>query len=509
MKQTGEREPRSIFRSVRFKLAIIVILTTVLTNLLAIVIARRVMSRFYENRIKDNLARTYSSCNELFSNDTLGEDYMLQMFTEYVENPDNSEVYIMNPVDQEMYTTVTVTNRSKRGLTALIENTDFEEIRTNRNHFTFQKNTLSDRRIYAESGNMIRNEDSIDLIGVLDNGFYIIIRDRVQGMQENFKYLTGLFTIIMISLLSVEAIAVIFVTGFFTRPIVAMSRSAKKMANLQFDTRVDVHSQDEIGDLGTAMNALSDKLEKAITELKTANLNMQATLKEKEQLEEMRSEFVSHVSHELKTPIALIQGYSEGLRDGVTDDPESMQYYCDVIVDEATKMNTLVKKLLNLNELENGQGEIKVTRFDLTALLGEVIKASDILLSQRRANLEFTTDGQVYAWGDKFMVEQVITNLLTNAIHYVREEGLIRVWIDRKEDTIRVNVFNEGNPIAEKDIDKLFIKFYKADPARTREYGGSGIGLSIVAAIMKKHRQKYGVYNTENGVTFYFELDAH
>ncbi len=507
MKQSGEHH--SIFRSVRFKLAMIVILTTVLTNIVAIVISRRVMSRFYENRIRDNLAKTYASCNELMNNESLGQEYMLQHFSEYVNNPDNSEIYIVNADTMEFYTTVTLTNRSTRGLNAMIENTDFHAISLTRKHYRIEKNTLSDRRIYAESGNMIRNEDSIDLIGVLDNGYLIIIRDRVEGMQENFRYLTSLFTIILITLLFAEAVAVILVTGVFTKPIVEMSRSAKKMANLEFDTHVDVRSEDEIGDLGKAMNALSEKLEKSITDLKTANLNMQATLKEKEQLEDMRSEFISHVSHELKTPIALIQGYSEGLRDGVTDDPENMQYYCDVIVDEAVKMNTLVKKLLNLNELESGQEELSVTRFNVAGLLGEVIKASDILIAQKKARVEYDQKSPVYAWGDEFMIEQVITNFLTNAIHYVPEGGLIRAWIRKNEDKIRISIFNEGNPIAQKDIDKLFIKFYKVDPARTREYGGSGIGLSIVAAIMKKHAQKYGVYNEKNGVVFYFELDAH
>ena len=109
----------------------------------------------------------------------------------------------------------------------------------------------------------------------------------------------------------------------------------------------------------------------------------------------------------------------------------------------------------------------------------------------------------------QFMIEEVITNYLSNAIHYVKDDGIIKVWYERKKNTLRVNVYNDGDIISDEDLDKLFIKFYKTDPARTRDYGGSGIGLSIVAAIMKAHDKDYGVYNSENGVTFYFEVDTH
>lgn len=115
----------------------------------------------------------------------------------------------------------------------------------------------------------------------------------------------------------------------------------------------------------------------------------------------------------------------------------------------------------------------------------------------------------MYVWADEYMIEEVFTNYLTNAIHYVREDGIIKVYYEKKENDIRVCVFNEGNHISDEDIDKLFIKFYKVDKARTREYGGNGIGLSIVAATMEAHGKAYGVENVEGGVVFYFDLDVN
>ena len=280
------------------------------------------------------------------------------------------------------------------------------------------------------------------------------------------------------------------------------------MSDLDFSAKVDVVGNDEIGDLGRSMNNLSSKLEKSIKELKNANLELSNNIREKEELEEMRSEFLSHVSHELKTPLAIIQGYAEGLKSGVADDTETMNYYCDVITDEASKMNALVMKLINLNQIETGN-DLSIEHFDITKLIAETIKNSSILLQEKKATVQFNETKEEFVWADTFMIEEVITNYLSNAIHYVKDDGIIKVWYERKKNTLRVNVYNDGDKISDEDLDKLFIKFYKTDPARTRDYGGSGIGLSIVAAIMKAHDKDYGVYNSENGVTFYFEVDTH
>jgi signal transduction histidine kinase len=316
-----------------------------------------------------------------------------------------------------------------------------------------------------------------------------------------FMYVSMCFVVI-------GAFVMMVISNTFARPIRNMAHIAKQMMELDFDAKIQVKSQDEIGELGNSMNEMSSKLEQTISDLKLANIKLEQDIEKKNQIDEMRKEFLSHVSHELKTPIALIQGYAEGLKDNINDDPESMEFYCDVILDEANKMNSLVMKLLDLNELEFGENNLTIERFELLEFLHDVINASSILLEQSGATLEFEEEGPVYVWADEFMMEEVFTNYLTNAIHYVKPQGKIRVWLEHKEGTVRVNVYNEGNCIDDKDIDKVFIKFYKADAARTREYGGSGIGLSIVEAAMKAHNKDYGVYNVEDGVVFYFELDT-
>ena len=222
----------------------------------------------------------------------------------------------------------------------------------------------------------------------------------------------------------------------------------------------------------------------------------------------MRNEFLGNVSHELKTPIALIQGYAEGLKEGVNDDPESREFYCDVIMDEAGKMNQMVKNLLTLNQLEFGNDEVEFDRFDLVDLIQGVLASCDILIQQAEAKVDFIAEGPLYVWADEFKTEQVVRNYLTNAVHHVDNEKRIEIRVIPKGNVVRVTVFNSGRAIPEEDLSKLWDKFYKVDKAHTREYGGNGIGLSIVKAIMESFHQAYGVQNFDNGVEFWFELDA-
>ena len=231
-------------------------------------------------------------------------------------------------------------------------------------------------------------------------------------------------------------------------------------------------------------------------------------IEQKEKMEDMRNEFLGNVSHELKTPLALIQGYAEGLKEGISDDPESREFYCDVIMDEASKMNRMVKNLLTLNQLEFGNEKVEFERFDVSGLVQGVIQSCEILIQQANAKVEFIGESPVYAWADEFKTEQVIRNYLTNAIHHVDHERRIEVKVISRGDKVRVSVFNSGKPIPREDLDKLWDKFYKVDKAHTREYGGNGIGLSIVKAIMESFHQKYGVRNFDNGVEFWFELDG-
>lgn len=353
-----------------------------------------------------------------------------------------------------------------------------------------------------------RGEEYMDMVGQLsDESIFIIrspygtIHDTVSSTNK-FLICGGGITVLC------GLIFVWFFSQKITKPILELAELSERMANLDFEARYTSGGENEIGILGGNFNLMSKRLEETITELKRANNQLQQDIEQKEKMEDMRNEFLGNVSHELKTPIALIQGYAEGLKDGITEDPESMEFYCDVIIDEANKMNQMVKNLLTLNQLEFGDDDLEITRFNLVGLIRGVLASCDILIQQAEAEVDCVTEEEVYVWADEFKTEQVFRNYLTNAIHHVDNEKRIEIRIIPQGDTVRVTVFNSGKPIPEEDVAKLWDKFYKVDKAHTREYGGNGIGLSIVKAIMESFHQQYGVKNYDNGVEFWFELDS-
>ena len=235
---------------------------------------------------------------------------------------------------------------------------------------------------------------------------------------------------------------------------------------------------------------------------------LQKDIEEKIKIDETRKEFIANVSHELKTPIALIQGYAEGLTEGMAEDEDSRNYYCEVIMDEAGKMNKMVKQLLTLTALEFGNDMPVMERFDITALIRGILASAGILLQQKEARVVFEQKEPVWVWADEFKIEEVITNYLNNAMNHLDGERQITISIFREGDQVRITVFNTGQHIPEEDLDNLWTKFYKVDKARTREYGGSGIGLSIVKAIMDSHNKSCGVENVDGGVEFWFTVDS-
>ncbi|MFT4143651.1 MAG: HAMP domain-containing sensor histidine kinase [Mobilitalea sp.] len=336
----------------------------------------------------------------------------------------------------------------------------------------------------------------------------VFIRYNLKSIEESSDIANTFLFYVGLIVMMIGTLAMFFITKQFTHPILKLSGIAKKMTDLDFNAKYDENAKDEIGELGRSINSLSDKLQTTISELKQANNELQTDIQQKIEIDEMRKEFLSNVSHELKTPISLIQGYAEGLKEVIHDDEESRDYYCEVIMDEASKMNQMVKRLLSLNELEFGSNQVNFDYFDITALIRSVLNSTDILFKQKEVQLFFNQVDPVYVWADEYLIEQVVMNYVSNALNHVKGEKIIEIKLMPGNENVRVSVINSGEPIPEEELQKLWIKFYKVDKARTREYGGNGIGLSIVKAIMNSHNRECGVINYPFGVEFWFELDT-
>ena len=350
-------------------------------------------------------------------------------------------------------------------------------------------------------------DEYLEMYGRISSGISFIMRTPVESIRENARIANHFFAYVGIVGVLTGGIIVWFVAGKITRPILTLSGISERMVLLDFEAKYQGKAHNEIDLLGENINKLSASLEKSISELKTANNELQKDIERKEQIDEMRKEFLANVSHELKTPIALIQGYAEGLSEGINDDPESTAFYCEVIMDEASKMNNMVKKLLTLNQLEFGNDMVSMERFDITTLVKNYIQSAAILTRQNEITVEFGNYPPIYVWADEYKTEEVFMNYFSNAVNHCSGEKRIVVSLEERDSGIRVSVFNTGERIPEESISHLWEKFYKVDKARTREYGGSGVGLSIVKAIMESMNRSYGVENRENGVCFWFELE--
>ena len=366
---------------------------------------------------------------------------------------------------------------------------------------------LEDTENYSVQINRDHSKDRehIEIWGELSDGNNFIIQTPLDSIKESVAISNRFFWYIGIGVILIGAALIWHFSRHITKPITELTDVSQRMANLDFDAKYESHGDNEIDVLGQNLNHMSETLLKSMTELRTANNELKKDIEKKEEIDLMRREFLSNVSHELKTPIALIQGYAEGLQENIIDEKEK-DFYCEVIVDEANKMNGMVKKLLSLNQIEFGQEQVEMERFDIVPLIKGILQSAAILVQQKQAEVIFHGDRPIYVWGDEFRVEEVLNNYFTNALNHVKGENKIDIRIEEKDGLVYTSIFNTGDPIPAEDVDKIWTKFYKVDKARTREYGGNGIGLSIVKAIMDSMNQQYGVRNYDNGVEFYFTL---
>ncbi len=462
------------------------------------------LGKYYQSQKQETLVDIYKSLNEIKEKSYFQTDDFDYLFQQISENHNIQIVILSTDRFGQMHTIYE--SRNSKIMRGRIEGY----------FYGFDSDNIETKVLVTESSYIIEkckdysaDNEFLECFGILDNECFFLMRSSLQSIRENvaisnrflgYFLLIGLLVVIVISL---------WMSDKITKPIKELTTLSEHMANLEFDVKYHGQVKNEIGKLGDNFNYLSNQLEKTISELKSANNELMNDLEERMKIEEMRKEFLSNVTHELKTPIALIQGYAEGLKECINDDEESREFYCDVIMDEASKMNHMVKMMLSLNHLESGTDMLEMNRFNLGDVVRGILSSTKVLADQTGCTISFTEpDEPVYVWADEYKIEEVVTNYVSNAIHYVESNGRIEIALEKNEKTARVTVFNSGKQIPESELDNIWVKFYKIDKARTREYGGSGIGLSIVKAIMDLHHQKYGVENHPDGVAFFFEVDC-
>ena len=388
------------------------------------------------------------------------------------------------------------------------------------NDLMLSRDTQSSQRVIEKEDNYVlqsynegRNSNGhIEIWGFLSNGNFLIARSSYAGISNSVSVSFVFFGLVCGIVFLMLGFFSIMIIKPYTDSLNRLLIFAQKANKGEFEVEYEEpkrNQNDEIGMLGENISEMSRKLERTISELKTSNLKLENELKTKIKQEEARKKYMSDVSHELKTPIALISGYAEGLKEGISDNPEDRDYYCEVIIDEAEKMNNMIKKLATLNQLEHGASQVSLERFDVVQVIDGFLNAMAIVIEEQGAHVHFNNKNSVYVWSDEFLVEEVLTNYFNNALHHLNEEKIIRISVDyTDESNVRITVYNSGNSIPEEEQDKIWGQFYKVDKARTRAYGGSGLGLSIVKAVADSLGKKCGVKNEEGGVAFWIDLEG-
>lgn len=491
------------FRSVRTKLFATIVIVFMCILIIVVLLNSVILKIFYIFSKVNVIKSVYAQLNQYYQGGN-EESLDLEAELEKVATRNEFDIVIKTDTNIVSYTTdKSFLNLARKveAIQALAQSNDPDNILYKAKNVTIQN--VTDEKT---------NLRYLLLTGILDNEYQLYIRMPIASIDESVKISNNLLIAIGMITVIISAFLASYISRKFTDPILELDGIAKRVANLDFSQKYQISdTEDEINNLGKSINTMSEKLESTIRQLRTNNCELEKDIQEKSKIDEMRKQFISDVSHELKTPIALIQGYAEGLKENINTDEESRNFYTDVILDETNKMDALVKQLLELMKLEYEKREFSDKEFDLTELIQETIRKSQVLLNEKQIQVKFDSEETRMVYADSFYVEQVFNNYFTNAIKNCdtyNQEKYIEISFKKKKDQLRIFVFNTGSNIPEEDLDRIWRRFYKADTSRNRENGGSGIGLSLVKAIMENYGNAYGVENQYNGVEFYFDLNT-
>ena len=492
---------KDVLSSVKAKLFLTLSTTVLLIILFLIIVNNFALEKFYLYKKQNTLKSVYESLNDYYKTPEQNNDIQTELEKLSIKN--NFDILIKDNNGINLYTTNKNFSTVIGSINDILDKISEGKVLESNDNFTIKKQRDSKNGL-----------SYMMLSGKLENGYFLYIRIPLNSIQDSVSISNNFLLMIAGFTILIASIMVTIVSRKFTEPILELNNIAKKMSNLDFSQKYQVtNARDEINDLGRSINTMSDKLERTIKQLRNSNIELERDIEEKSKIDEMRKTFISDVSHELKTPIALIQGYSEGLLENVNSDEESRKFYAEVILDETNKMDKLVKQLLELMKLEYGKREFNNKEFNIVELEKEVIRKTNVMIEEKQAEIKFDDSKEIQVFADDFYIEQVLTNYLTNAIKNVKEmygEKYIKISneIRKDENKVCIKVFNTGEKISEENLNRIWNRFYKADESRHREDGGTGIGLAFVKAIMGNYDNKFGVNNLENGVEFYFELDV-
>lgn len=483
-----------------------VITLTLLLILMATILIFQVFffQSFYETKKKNMLTNELTRFKDLYSYQ-LNDNSVISKAMKSFEESTNSKIAIFSLTGDLKYLSdgQGSTSEDIQTLTAfcteLINNKDliYKVISTDMPQtLIFNNKSSGSKKIGVISPMSLHSKNDSVVISVAP----------IQPIEEASAVTNEFYVYIFIGFIFISILLSFIYSNLISKPLIKINNVALKMSKMEFTENCTVERQDEIGNLATTLNFLSSNLNEALEDLKRKNKNLEEDIEKERNLETMRKDFVASVSHELKTPIGIIEGYAEGLKDGIVTGGDVLAYL-ETIIDESKKMGVLVSNMLELSKLESGVLKPKLEIFNINRLINKVIHKHFLDAQEKQLTLTFNENTDYsYVLADIFQMEQVLTNLITNAIKYTPVGNDIILSISQDATRYRLSVINTGSKIDDKNIDKLFDKFYRVDKARQRDTNSTGLGLSIVKNILELHRFEYSLENIENGVCFTYYL---
>lgn len=332
----------------------------------------------------------------------------------------------------------------------------------------------------------------------MDDGTVIYLTQAIEPILNSVKQANILLLVGTLFFLPVIGFMAFRLSKRFTEPVKKMQFYVGKLSRLDFSGECKVETGDELQNLSTDINQLSKELQKALATLQAQNIQLEREIKS-------QRKFISNASHELRTPLSLIKGYADEISSGFVNDVEQERKYVQYIAEESSKMKRLLNEILELSRLESGRMTLRYETLSVKELVESFVEKYTGFIEEHK--LEVTLDlKEVDGYLDPIRFEQILANYLSNGAKYSDRDKKVRISLEVKDDLVRVNVYNSGLPIEKSVVDYIWDGFYKADEARIYKEGSYGLGLSVVKAIQSVTKQQYGVYNTEAGVIFWFDV---
>lgn len=464
-------------KSVRFKLFLVMCIVIIFIILCLILVNSVVLETFYMYSKTNTVRAVYARINEYYSSNSANIDLDEELKNIAFKN--NFDILI------QADNNIIVFSTNRDFISSIDQLMDNESASSqDQTNIIYKDRDIIIRKVVSSNSSM----NYILLSGNLVNDYKLYIRIPIAPIEESVRISNNVLIFIGCITIIISGIIASVISKKFTDPILELNSITNKMARLDFSQKyVTKDVDDEINDLGKNINTMSNKLETIIKQLRDNNIELEKDIEEKSKIDEMRKQFISDVSHELKTPITSIMGYADTLLEEEYD-KETQSKFLNVIASEARRMAKLVTDLLTLSKNDNNRNVVKKEQFDLGELVKKCQDKLAIEIKRKNHNVNcFVTADVPLVYADKDDIERVVLNIMTNSIKYTKEGGEIKIYVGFVYNDAYIKIFDNGIGIPEEDLSRIFERFYRVDKARSREMGGTGLGLSIAKDLLDRN----------------------